>query len=51
MAAWFALIGLSALTTYQHHVIDVPAGWATGWACVRWIPNSNAARSASLRGT
>jgi len=27
---WFALIGLSVLTTYQHHVIDVPAGALLG---------------------
>ncbi|HET9208207.1 MAG TPA: hypothetical protein VFO28_18345 [Burkholderiaceae bacterium] len=25
---WFAAIGVSVLTTYQHHVIDIPAGVA-----------------------
>ena len=26
--AWFAAVGVSVLTTYQHHVIDIPAGLA-----------------------
>ena len=36
--AWFVLIGVSVLTTYQHHVIDVPAGLLAGWLCVRLFP-------------
>jgi len=35
---WFALIGVSVLTTYQHHLIDVPTGWLVGWLCVFAFP-------------
>ena len=33
---WFTLIGLSVLTTYQHHFIDLPTGALAGWLCV-WL--------------
>lgn len=36
VGAWLGLIAVSVLTTYQHHVIDVPAGALAGWFCV-WL--------------
>ncbi|AZF24182.1 phosphatase PAP2/dual specificity phosphatase family protein [Pseudomonas sp. R3-52-08] len=33
---WFALIGISVLTTYQHHFVDLPTGTLAGWLCV-WL--------------
>lgn len=35
---WFTLIGVSVLTTYQHHFIDIPAGLWLGWLCVALFP-------------
>jgi protein-tyrosine phosphatase/membrane-associated phospholipid phosphatase len=35
---WFALIGISTVLTYQHHVIDVVAGLALGALCYYSIP-------------
>jgi len=33
---WMALIGVSVLTTWQHHFIDVPTGALAGFVCV-WL--------------
>ena len=38
--AWFTLIGISVLTTYQHHFIDIPTGLWLGWFCVWLFPMS-----------
>lgn len=34
---WFLLIGLSAVLTYQHHVMDVVGGFALGAYCLYFI--------------
>jgi protein-tyrosine phosphatase/membrane-associated phospholipid phosphatase len=34
--AWFVLIGISVLTTWQHHFIDLPTGALLGFFCL-WL--------------
>ena len=43
LTLWFVMIGASVLTTYQHHFIDVPTGFALGWLCVWLWPMPSAA--------
>ena len=35
---WFSLIAFSTLLTYQHHFLDVVAGFALGVGCIYFIP-------------
>ena len=42
--AVFVLICGSVLTTYQHHFIDIPTGFALGWLCVWLWPDENVSR-------
>jgi protein-tyrosine phosphatase len=37
---WFFLVGLSTLLTYQHHFLDVVAGFALGVCCIYFIRES-----------
>lgn len=43
MHVWFAAIGVSVLTTYQHHMIDIPTGAAVGCFALFLFPLRNAA--------
>jgi protein-tyrosine phosphatase/membrane-associated phospholipid phosphatase len=40
--AWFVVIGISAVLTYQHHVLDVVAGFALAAYCFYFIRESEA---------
>lgn len=35
---WMALIGISVLTTWQHHFIDLPTGALAGFVCLWLLP-------------
>ena len=49
--AWFALIGVSILTTWQHHFIDIPTGALLGFFCMWLWPQSMPSPLASLKPT
>lgn len=40
MHLWFALIGISVFTTFQHHIIDGIGGVVVGIACVYLFPDA-----------
>ena len=48
LAAWFALIGLSVLTTHQHHFIDIPTGLAAGCLVLLILPLEGAPLSFAI---
>lgn len=47
---WFILIGLSAVLTYQHHVMDVVAGFALGTYCLYFFSEIPARPPANKNG-
>ncbi len=48
---WFALIGISVLTTYQHQFFDIPTGLWVGWFCVWLFPDHGPSPLAGVRLT
>lgn len=38
LSAWFALIGVSVIGTFQHHLIDIAGGLVAGVLCLYLVP-------------
>ena len=49
-AGWSSLVIVSVLTTFQHHFVDVPAGFALGLMCVWLWPFGRPCRAGCARG-
>lgn len=46
--AWMALIGVSVLTTWQHHFFDIPTGGAVGFLALWLLPEKDSGWSAGI---
>jgi len=46
---WMALIGISVLTTWQHHFIDLPTGALAGFFCLWLLPLQGATPLTQIR--
>jgi hypothetical protein len=48
---WMLLVGVSVLTTYQHHFIDIPTGVLLGFLCLWLWPDRGPAPLSGIRWT
>lgn len=48
LVAWFGLVGVSVLTTYQHHFVDIPTGLLLGAVVIWLLPWRGASPVAAL---